>query len=95
MAITPFTEGWNVKFDAERKRQRWLIKDKQNKFVPPTEDNVRLIAAAPEMFHMLRCLTRSLMAYGYPELWQPAQRLLLRIRGNTAKGENTQEGDDI
>lgn len=87
--ITTCTERWNVSFDEARKHKRWLIKDKRNKFVPPTEDNARLIAAAPEMFHMLTCLNRELMAYGYPELWQPVQRLLTRIRVNT-----TQEGGE-
>ena len=85
--ITPCTERWNVEFDDKRKHKRWLIKDKHNKFVPPTEDNARLIAAAPEMLHMLTCLTRELMVCGYPELWRPAQNLLNRIRGITAQEE--------
>ena len=92
--VTPYTEGWDVSFDDARRHKRWLIKDKRNKFVPPTEDNARLIAAAPEMLHMLTCLNRELMAYGHPELWQPIQRLLTRIRGNTSQKNAVSEGGE-
>lgn len=47
-------ETWHVAFDARRKHKQWLITNKGNRFVTPSETNMRLIASAPKMYVLLK-----------------------------------------
>ena len=60
-------ETWNVDFDARRKHKQWLITNKGNRFVEPSEINMRLIGSAPKMYVLLHQAVNALAGEGINE----------------------------
>lgn len=60
-------ETWNVCFDARRKHKQWLITDKVNRFITPSEINMRLIGSAPKMYVLLHQAVNALAGEGINE----------------------------